>query len=75
VGALLGLFLGLAGLILGPFIGAVLGEFIARRELLQAGKVGLGTWLGLVLGAVTRLLLAVMMIAVFGVFYIINAPK
>lgn len=75
LGALIGLFLGLPGLILGPFVGAVAGEFIARRELLRAGKVGLGTWLGLVLGAVAKLIIAFMMVAAFGVFYVLNAPR
>jgi uncharacterized protein YqgC (DUF456 family) len=74
VGALVGLFFGIPGLILGPFAGAVAGEFIARRELLQAGKVGLGTWIGLVLGAVAKLLIAFMMVVAFGAFYLMNAP-
>ncbi len=69
VGALVGLFFGIPGLLLGPFAGAVAGEFIARRELLRAGQVGLGTWLGLVLGAVTKVILAFLMIATFAAFY------
>lgn len=73
VGALIGLFFGIPGLILGPFAGAVAGEFIARRELLQAGKVGLGTWIGLVLGAVAKLLIAFMMVATFATFYLMNS--
>ncbi len=53
------------GIIFGPFAGAVLGELIARRDLLQAGKVGLGTWLGLLVAAIAKLVLAFAMIAVF----------
>jgi uncharacterized protein len=68
-----GLFLGLAGMILGPFVGAVAGELIARREWLRAGKVGLGTWLGLVAAAVVKVILAFMMIATFLAFYLLNA--
>jgi hypothetical protein len=71
-GGLFGLFLGLPGMILGPFIGAVAGELIARGRLAQAGKVGLGTWLGLVAAAVLKLVLAFMMIATFAAFYILN---
>jgi hypothetical protein len=71
-GGLFGLFLGLPGMILGPFIGAVAGELIARGRLAQAGKVGLGTWLGLVAAAVLKLVLAFMMIATFAAFYIVN---
>ena len=73
VGGIAGLFLGLPGLILGPFVGAALGEFIARRSLRQAGKVGLGTWLGLLVAAVAKVILAVMMIVTFVAFYAFNA--
>ncbi len=72
VGAFLGLFFGLPGLIFGPFAGAVLGELIARRDLLQAGKAGLGTWLGLILAAIAKLALAFAMIAVFATVYAFN---
>jgi len=72
VGAFLGLFFGLPGLVFGPFAGAVLGELIARRDLLQAGKAGLGTWLGLVLAAIAKLALAFAMIAVFATVYAFN---
>jgi uncharacterized protein YqgC (DUF456 family) len=72
VGALVGLFLGLPGLLFGPFVGAMLGELIARRDLKQAGKAGLGTWLGLLLAAVAKLVLAFAMIAVFAAVYLFN---
>lgn len=74
IGAIVGLFFGLAGIILGPFVGAVAGEFIAKRELYQAGKVGLGTWLGLVFAAVAKVVIAFLMIATFVTFYVLNAP-
>ena len=73
LGGAFGLFLGLPGMILGPFVGAVGGELIARRELVQAGKVGLGTWLGLVVAAVLKVIIAFMMIATFLAFYFLNA--
>jgi uncharacterized protein YqgC (DUF456 family) len=38
LGALVGLFFGLPGLVLGPFLGAVAGELFARRDLAQAGR-------------------------------------
>lgn len=71
VGTVAGLFLGIPGLLLGPFIGAVLGEYIARRDLRQAGKVGLGTWLGLVLGTAAKLGLIFLMIGLFVFAYVI----
>ena len=72
LGGLVGLFLGLPGMVLGPFVGAVGGELLARRKLAQAGKVGLGTWLGLVAAAVLKVVIAFMMIATFVAFYILN---
>jgi uncharacterized protein YqgC (DUF456 family) len=69
LGAVVGLLFGIAGLILGPFIGAVAGEYIARRRLGQASRVGLGTWLGLLFAAVTKIVIAFLMIATFFAFY------
>ena len=69
IGTVVGIFLGIPGLILGPFIGAVLGEYISRRDLRQAGKVGLGTWLGLVLGSAAKLALTFLMIGLFVAAY------
>ncbi|HSN19468.1 MAG TPA: DUF456 domain-containing protein [Usitatibacter sp.] len=73
IGALAGLFFGVPGLVLGPFVGAVLGELLARGGLIRAGKVGLGTSLGLLLAAVAKLVLAFAMIAVFVAFYLFNS--
>jgi len=72
LGGLLGIFAGLPGIILGPFIGAVAGELVARRELLQAGKVGLGTWIGLVAAAAAKVILAAAMIGTFALFYVLG---
>jgi uncharacterized protein len=72
MGGLVGLFLGIPGMIIGPFVGAVGGELLARGRLAQAGKVGLGTWLGLVFAAVVKVVIAFMMIATFLTFYLMN---
>ncbi|HEX2500308.1 MAG TPA: DUF456 domain-containing protein [Methylomirabilota bacterium] len=69
LGTLGGLFFGPVGLVIGPFVGAFLLELLARRDLRQAGRAGLGAWLGLVLGTAGRLGLVAAMIAVFGVAY------
>ena len=71
IGAVVGIFFGIPGLILGPFVGAVAGEFIAKRELLQAGKVGLGTWIGLVFAAVAKIVIAFLMVATFLAAYLL----
>jgi hypothetical protein len=69
LGGIGGLFLGIPGLVLGPFAGAVAGELWARRDFSQAGKVGLGTWLGLLAAALAKVVLAFLMIATFLAFY------
>ena len=75
VGTFVGIFFGLPGLILGPFVGAILGELWAdfrspaRRAVvaasLHAGKVGFGTILGLAVGIAIKLGITVVMLAVF----------
>jgi uncharacterized protein YqgC (DUF456 family) len=65
LGGFIGVFLGIPGLLLGPFIGAFAGEYLARGRLAQAGKVGLGTWLGLIVAAVAKVVIAFLMIGTF----------
>jgi hypothetical protein len=66
LGALVGLFFGLPGILLGPFVGAVLAELLwARRDLRQAGRSGLGAALGLALGVAAKLTLAFAMLGLF----------
>lgn len=69
-GGVVGVFLGIPGMLLGPFVGAVLGELWARGGLRQAGKVGVGTWLGLLFAAIAKVIIAFAMIATFLAFYI-----
>ena len=71
IGTLVGLFFGLPGILLGPFLGAVLGEYTAHRQLAKAGKAGAGTWLGLALGAAAKVALVFGMLALFTVAYLI----
>ncbi len=65
IGTLLGIFTGLWGLLFMPLIGAAVGEFLARRQLLRAGQVGLATWIGLLVGTVIKLALVMTMLGVF----------
>jgi len=71
LGTIVGLFFGIPGLIFGPFIGAVLGELYAQRSLNQAAASGLGTWVGLLLGAIAKLALSFMMIGAFALAWLI----
>ena len=62
--------LGPFGIFVGAFAGAVAGELLHRRgltqsDLGQAARVGVGTWLGIVLGMALKLALIFPMLAVF----------
>jgi len=64
-GGIVGLFFGLPGFLLGPFIGAMAGEYLHRRHAGQALRVGVGTWIGLAVGTLARVAIGVTMIVVF----------
>ena len=63
IGSLAGIFMGLVGVIIGPLLGAMIGEFLARRDAFQAGKVGLGTLIGFLIGPVAKIGCAFAMLA------------
>ena len=65
LGALGGLFLGIPGLILGPFVGAVAGEMMSHGEWRKATHAGLATWMGLLFGTLAKLALVFAMIGIF----------
>lgn len=50
VGLIVGLFLGPAGIIIGPLIGAFVGEMIFRDDISYALKAGFGSLLGFLTG-------------------------
>ena len=66
-GTVVGLFFGLPGLLLGPFLGSVLGELTAGSSVLRSTNVGVGAWLGLLIGTIVKLVSSLMMVAVLGV--------
>ena len=55
IGGIAGAFMGLAGIVLGPLLGAGVGELIARKNLWLAGKVGVGTLIGFIIGTVAKI--------------------
>lgn len=67
LGGVLGLFFGLPGIVLGPFVGAVAGELSVRSSLERAGQVGVATWLGLLLGGAVKLAIVMTMLGIFAV--------
>lgn len=71
LGSIVGLFFGIPGLLIGPFAGAVAGEWLVHRDLKKAGKAGVGTWIGLVISGVAKLVLAFIMIGLFVTAYLL----
>ena len=65
VGTVAGLFMGLVGVLFMPLVGAAIGEWLARRDHGQALKVGIATWLGIMAGMVSKVVIAFMMIGLF----------
>lgn len=67
LGTFVGMFLGIPGLIFGPFLGALVGELASGTSVLRSAHVGVGTWLGLLFGALIKLVISFVMIGLFGV--------
>ncbi len=65
IGAIVGMFFGLPGIILGPFVGAVVAELSGGRSVSDAGRAGLGAWIGTVVGAAAKLAIAFTMVGIF----------
>jgi hypothetical protein len=65
VGTVLGLFMGLVGVLFMPLVGAAVGEYLARKDETRAVKVGLATWVGIMLGLMAKVVLAFIMVGVF----------
>jgi uncharacterized protein YqgC (DUF456 family) len=64
-GTVVGLFFGLPGILLGPFLGAVAGELSARRNLQAATRAGVGAFLGFLLASAGKLALGFAMLGLF----------
>ena len=73
-GTVIGLFFGIPGLLLGPFVGAVAGELAAGKSPVSSTQVGMGTWLGLIFGTIIKLVASLIMVALFGAGWWWNHP-
>lgn len=71
LGTLLGFFLGIPGIIFGPFIGAVLGELTVHREWKRVGQAGVAAWVGFLIGTAVKVAIAFVMIGLFALAYAI----
>lgn len=65
LGGIIGLFFSLPGIILGPFLGAMLFEMVGDKKFKEAAKAGAGAVAGLLLGVIGRFSICVMMIGLF----------
>jgi uncharacterized protein len=65
IGTVAGLFTGLVGLLFMPLVGAAAGEYLARRDEQRAVRVGIATWLGILLGMVAKVGIAFVMVGIF----------
>ncbi len=65
VGGLIGIFFAFPGIIVGPFVGALMFEMMGGREWKQAARAGLGAVIGLFVGALGKLACCVAMMGLF----------
>ncbi len=62
IGLIVGLFLGPWGIILGPFLGAVVGEMIKGKTTNEALRAGFGSFIGLLSGTIIKMICSGFMI-------------
>jgi uncharacterized protein YqgC (DUF456 family) len=65
LGTVAGLFFGLPGLVVGPFVGAAVGELTLHGDVQRAGRAGVSAWIGFVIGTAVKVGLAFLMVGIF----------
>lgn len=65
IGGIIGIFTGFITLLVLPILGAIAGEMIAGKKLIDAGKAGWGTLLGNLAGIIGKLVVGLAMIVLF----------
>jgi hypothetical protein len=65
LGLILGIFVGLWGIVIFPFLFAVFFELLAGKKEIQALKAGTGAFLGLLFGGLIKFILGCIMIGIF----------
>jgi uncharacterized protein len=68
IGMTIGLFFGPIGIILGPFVGALVGELLAGKTSKEAIIAGFGSFVGFIFGTIINLV-----VAGFLIFYSVQA--
>jgi uncharacterized protein YqgC (DUF456 family) len=64
VGLLVGIFLGLPGIVLGPAVGAIVFEYARDPSFQRAMEAGVGAFLGFVLGTAVKVSLAFVLVGI-----------
>ena len=67
VGGVVGIFFNIPGIIIGPFVGAMLFEMMGGYKFDKASRAGLGATLGVFAGIIGKCVISVVMIGVFTV--------
>jgi len=70
IGTIVGIFFGIPGLLLGPFAGALIGELAAGSSLHRAANVGVGAWIGFLIGTVLKLGVCFAMLGIFALAFV-----
>jgi len=73
IGGVIGLFFSLPGIILGPFLGAMLFEMLGDKEFKKAAHAGFGAAVGLLLGIVGKFSIGVVMMILFATNVILRS--
>lgn len=73
VGGIVGIFFNIPGIILGPFVGAVLFELMGGHKIDKASRAGLGATLGVFAGIIGKCIICVVMMILFTVNVIIRS--
>ena len=73
IGGIIGLFFSLPGIILGPFLGAMLLEMLGGQEFKKATRAGVGATVGLLLGIVGKVSVCVVMMILFATSVILRS--
>ena len=72
VGLVVGIFLGLPGIILGPMVGALAFEYAKDPNFEKALKAGVGAFVGFVVGSVLKVMLAFVLLGVVAMRYLLH---
>jgi uncharacterized protein YqgC (DUF456 family) len=72
VGLLVGLFLGLPGIVLGPAVGALVFEYAKDPNFGRAARAGAGAFVGFVVGSVFKVVLAFVLLGVVALRFVFH---